>query len=370
MKRYIAFKQVDRLVAIATLSAVGLTWLLLVSLDAITAFMSQINDIGQGQYTLTRAVIYILLTIPRRCYELFGNAALIGGLLGLGALAASGELTALRAAGLSKLRICASVALALAMLTALVTFIGETLGPLGEQKAQALSIAAKAKEVALGKGGSLWARDGETVINAKRGHTREAAEGSTGGTVVLEDVRVFEFSADGHLSSLALAKTATHTQGEWSMQDVRRTQFGESSVTSTEEKTTHWVSGLDPHVLALSIIHPQYLSARDLARNIDYMRRNKQDASSFEQAYWGRVFYPINVLVLAFLAMPFAFGALRTGGLGKRLFLGMMLAVSFYFAQHAIVSMGAVYNANMIVVNALPALLLMMAGVMYFRRYA
>jgi len=100
------------------------------------------------------------------------------------------------------------------------------------------------------------------------------------------------------------------------------------------------------------------------------MRRNHQDASSYERAYWGRIFYPFNVLVLAFCAVPFAFGALRTCGFGKRLFVGMALAISYYFFQSAVVSMGAVYNMNLAWANALPSLLLALAAVVYFRRHA
>ena len=114
------------------------------------------------------------------------------------------------------------------------------------------------------------------------------------------------------------------------------------------------------------MIHPEYLSVRDLSRNIDYMQRNRQDASGYERAYWGRIFYPLNVLVLAFCAVPFAFGALRTGGLGKRLFVGMALAISYYFFQSAVVSMGAVYNFNLALANALPSLLLAAGGVSVF----
>jgi lipopolysaccharide export system permease protein len=133
---------------------------------------------------------------------------------------------------------------------------------------------------------------------------------------------------------------------------------------------TQWKSALDPDVLSKSMIHPEYLSARDLARNIDYMHRNRQDAGGYERAYWGRIFYPLNVLVLALCAVPFAFGALRTGGLGKRLFIGMTLAITYYFFQSAVVSMGAVYNFNLAVANALPSLLLALAAVIYFRRNA
>jgi lipopolysaccharide export system permease protein len=365
--RFTVFKKVDKLVALSVLGAVMLAWGFLVALDALNAFISEVNDVGTGQYTISKAVAYVLLTVPRRGYQFFGYASLIGGLLGMGMLASSGELTALRAAGLSKLRICLSVIFSLTVLTALVMLMGETIGPRGEQKAQALQMTAKAKDISIGKGGSLWARDGGNVINAKHGRTR-IKDGVA--TVELQDVRVFEFTPEGKLSALSLAKTAQHSGSEWTLQDVRRTEFSAGTAVSTTQAQAHWQSALDPNVLAVSMIHPEYLAASDLARNIEYMRRNHQDASSYEVAYWGRIFYPLNVLVLALCAVPFAFGMLRTGGLGKRLFLGMALAISFYFFQHAVVSMGAVYNFNLAIANALPSLLLAVLAAVYFRRHA
>jgi lipopolysaccharide export system permease protein len=362
-------KRVDRLVAIAVLSSVALTWLTIVGFDAFRIFIGELNDVGQGTYTLTKAIAYVLLTVPRRCYEMFSYSALIGGLLGLVGLAGSGELTALRAAGLSKLRICASVVFALTTLTAVVMLVGETIGPYGEQKAQALQLAAKSKDVALAKGGSLWARDGDTVINARRGRAR-------GGSVELSGVRVFEFDAEGRLESLALAERAVHSASTaqaastWTLYNVRRTNFGVDSATSTQKAEEHWESGLDPALLSLSIVQAQYMTLRDLSRNIFYLERNKQDASTFRQAYWERLFYPVSVLALAFCAVPFAFGALRSGGLAKRLFIGMVLALCFYFAQRAIVNMGAVYGVHPAIANLIPPTLLAVLAFGYFRRHA
>ena len=167
-------KRVDRLVAMAVLGAVLLTWAVLVSLDAFRVFVSELDDVGTGDYTLTKAAVYVLMTVPRRVYEMFGYAALIGSLLGLGGLANSGELTALRAAGLSKLRISASVALGLGVLTMLVAVLGETLAPVGDRRAQALLLSAKSSDVALARGGTLWARDGDNVIGARRARGRAA----------------------------------------------------------------------------------------------------------------------------------------------------------------------------------------------------
>ena len=130
--RQVIFKKVDKLVAISVLGAVLLAWGFLVGLDAFKIFLGEINDVGTGDYTLTKALVFTLLTVPRRAYQWFGYAALIGGLLGMGMLATSGELTALRAAGLSKFRICMSVILSLIVLTGLTMLMGETIAPRGE----------------------------------------------------------------------------------------------------------------------------------------------------------------------------------------------------------------------------------------------
>jgi lipopolysaccharide export system permease protein len=365
---HLRFKKVDKVVALSVIGAVLLAWLVVVALDAMMAFVNEINDVGTGDYTLAKAVAYILLTIPRRMYQYFAYGGLIGGLMGMGALAASGELTALRAAGMSKLRICASVVLALTVLTVFVAAEGELLAPRAQQKAEAMALTAKNRDVTIGKGGTLWARDGETVINAK--HARTHAKKGAPPVIELFDVRVFEFTPIGQLVALSIAKSATHENDQWTLHNVRRTEFAGRSATSTTEETKQWKSQLDPEVLAVSAIHPEYLSMADLSRNIDYNRRNQQDATTFELAYWGRVFYPLNVLVLAFCAVPFAFGQLRTGGLGKRLFMGMALAISYYFFQQSVVRMGAVYNFNLAVVNALPSLFLAVAAFVYFRRNA
>ena len=358
-------KRVDRLVAMAVLGAVAVAWATIVGLDAFRTFIFELNDIGQGQYTLARAAAYVLLTVPRRFYEMFGYAALIGALLGLGGLAGTGELTALRAAGLSKMRICASVVLGLGVLTLAVVLLGETLGPYGERKAQALQLAAKSRDVALARGGVLWARDGGSVIGARHGR----AHGGKG-EVDLDGVRVFEFDADGRLVALTLADKAVHVGGEWTLHDLRRTEFGEGSATSRKEASKQWQSTLDPGVLATSIIKPQYMTLRDLGQNIAALDRSQQDASTFRDAWWARVFYPLDLLVLVFCAMPFAFGTLRSGGLSKRLFIGIVLTIGFYLLQRAIVSIGAVYGLHPGFANLIPPLILIALAVGYFRRHA
>ena len=96
----------DKLVVRAVFGPLITVWAVLLAFNTILNFAAELDSLGKGDYKLTQVVLYIACTIPRRCYDLFPTAALIGSLLGLGGLAATSELTALRAAGISRSRIC------------------------------------------------------------------------------------------------------------------------------------------------------------------------------------------------------------------------------------------------------------------------
>jgi lipopolysaccharide export system permease protein len=358
-------KRVDRLVAISVLGSLLTVWLVLTGFDAVTQFLRQLGNVGKHGFTVTDAAVYVLVTFPRRAYEMFGNAALIGGLLGLGGLAGSGELTALRAAGLSRLRIAGSAAGVVAVLIIGVVIMGETVAPWGDQQAQAMQLRMRSGNLGMGTGSGLWARDGNDIINA-RGTTLKQSHGV--GKVQLSDVRVFTFADDGQINQFQWAKSAEHDGQQWILHGVRKTVLDKRGTHSTRLAKEPWHSSLNPQVLAQSVIQPQYLSMRDLRRNMDYLESNGESPGSYAVAFWGRALYPLNVLVLVLCAMPFAFGTLRSGGMGKRLFIGMLLAIGWYFMQQAMVNFGTVYGLSPLLANLLPAALLASAAWVYFRR--
>lgn len=362
--RFFTIKRVDWLIALSMLGAVLMTWLVLIGFHAGTQLMRQLAHVGRNGYTVTNAVLYVMVTLPRRAYEMFGNAALIGGLLGLGSLAATGELTALRAAGLSRLRIAGSAVGVVAILIVGVVILGETLAPWGDQQAQAMDL--RMRSGALGATSSgLWARDGDNIINA-RGAMLRVHDGIGG--VQLNDVRVFTLTADGQLSRFEHARMAEHDGHQWIMHDVRRSTLDAKGVHTTTLSTEPWKSSLNPQVLAQSAIQPQHLSMRSLRRNINYLKSNGESPASYAVAFWARVLYPLNVLVLVLCAMPFAFGTLRSGGLGKRIFIGILLAVGWYFLQRVIVNFAIVYGVDPMLANLLPATVLALSAWLYFRR--
>jgi lipopolysaccharide export system permease protein len=355
----------DLYVARVMLGTVLLTWAVLIGLDAVMAVVTELGDVGTGHYGFGSAVAVVALSIPRRAYMLFPTAAVIGALMGLGQLAASSELTALRALGLSRRRLSIAVAGSLAVLTALMVVNGETLGPWGEKRGDSLKASAKSNDMIVAQYSGLWAREGDTFLNAQTGQER-----GKGGDRYLElqGVRLYEFAKDGRLESIARASRAQHHSGGWLLHDVRRTWFDQRSVSETEAMEEHWASKLDETALAASISSPRYLPATELGRGIAYRKRNGLDASEYEEHYWGRWFYPLNVLALCLAAVPFAFGSLRSGGLGKRLFIGIVFALGFWLVQTQFVKLAGVYKFDYRLAYLIPPAIMLAVSATLFRR--
>ncbi len=347
------------------LATVLLTWTVLVGLDALMAVVAEFGDVGKGNYDFVGALTHVIYTVPRRAYTLFPTAAVIGTLMGLGQLAASSELTALRALGLSRRRLSVAVAGALTLLTLLMVANGETLAPWGQKRADGLKASAKSKDMIVAQYSGLWAREGDTFLNAQTGQEKNDGDKRW---LELRDVRLYEFADDGRLESIAQAGVAEHRSGQWMLRNVKRTYFEARSVNQTDVLEEKWESRLDPAALAASVARPRYLTAGELNSSINYRKRNGLEAGEYEEHYWGRWFYPLNVLALCLAAVPFAFGTLRSGGLGKRLFIGIVFSLAFWLLQTQFVKLAAVYHFDFRIAYLVPPLVLLALSAWLFRK--
>lgn len=355
----------DLYVGRVVLGTVLLVWAVLVGLDAVNAVASEADDIGKGSYSFGHVIANVAYTLPRRAYTMFPTAAVIGALMGLGQLATSSELIALRAVGLSRRRLSLSVAIALSLLTVFNVVGMETMGTWGQTQADNLKTSTTSSNLARAKYSGLWAREGNVFLNAQSGDER-IENGKP--WLELRDVRLYELAEDGRLASVAHAATAEHFEGTWLLKNVLRSTFHERSVSQEQLPGMRWESDLDPAALAATIARPRYMAAADLATSIEYRKRNGLDAREYEDIYWGRWFYPLNVLALCLAAIPFAFGSLRSGGLGKQLFLGILFALGFWLLQLQFSRLAGAFKFDYRIAYLLPPMLMLGVSAWLFRR--
>lgn len=359
----LTIKQVDWMLATTIAASVGIVLSVLIGFDTLLALINEFEDLGDGDYNLLSALVYVAYTVPRRIHENFVHGAVIGTLVGLGVLAGHGEITALRAAGLAKRRIALSCVATVGVLTAGIFLLGETLAPEGERWAQALEVQAKHRDYALSRDTGMWARDGDTVVNAKSVLVND-------GQLQMRDVRLFFFEPSGRLRAITRSDIAVHDDGAWRLESVRRFEFSDTRVEPHVVDSESWTSTLDPEVVSQGAIRERYQSMSALWESYRYLKANRLNTQAVESAFWSRLFSPLTTLALVFAITPFAFGALRSGGAGKRLFLGVVIAVSAYFLQRALINIAEVYDYSLPMINALPALILGTVGWLYYRRHA
>lgn len=355
--------RLDLLVLKAVVPAVLLSWLVFVGFDTLMALLNELDEVGIGDYDLTRVLEYIALTVPRRMYQMFSTAAVVGSMLGLGALAARSELVALQAAGASRLRIGVANVLAVGCLLVAALVLGEWIGPRADRMAADLSAQSKSQGIAFG-GSGLWLRDGDAVWNAKR------VVVSGPGQVELWEVWRYQFGADARIQEVIKAERASYRGDSFELIGAVRDRLSDAGVDSAKEDSATVATLLDPGLIESHTVRPRQQATRDLLETIRYARINRLDALAFESALWYRVFYPLVALALAFAATPFAFGNLRSGGLGQRLLLGMALGIGFFFGQRTLINIAETNRDGLILVNALPPLLLIVVTVWALRRPA
>lgn len=348
----------DRYIAKTVLISTLLALLILSALDTFFAFVAEIGDIGHGDYGVAQALQFIALTLPGRIHQLFPMAALLGCLMGLGALASNNELVVMRASGMSITRLIRSVAQAGLVLLVMAALLGEYVAPASEQLAQSQRALAMTRQIVMKSSYGFWARDGKRFVNIRQ----ILPESHLGG------VSIYEFDANNRLLSSTYAAMATYDGKQWLLQDIQQSLIGMDSVTTRHFAQSVWPSLLTPNLLKVVSVKPEDLSARDLHKYIDYLRKNKLDTQRFEQAFWARLIEPLAGMVMLVLAVPFALGTVRKVGAGQRILIGTLIGMAFYLLNQTVGQFGQVYGFNPLLSASLPTLLFLMLGIVLLRR--
>lgn len=83
--------KLDRYIGSSVFMAILAVLGIILGLATLFAFIDEMGDVSDT-YTLADVLSYVLLTAPRRLYDMLPMAALIGCLIGLGSLASHSEL--------------------------------------------------------------------------------------------------------------------------------------------------------------------------------------------------------------------------------------------------------------------------------------
>ncbi len=345
-------KILDRYIfrTVATTTLVALLVLLL--LEFFLSLLVELEDVGKGHYDFLAAFRYLLLIQPQRLYEMFPLALLVGGLLGMGALASGSELIVMRAAGLSLTRLAGSALQTGLLLSLAVLVLGEFVAPPLEQMASEQRAAAKSESMAIRGGRGFWARDGDYFI-----HVRAVLPG-----VRLMDIQTFKIGPDARLESIVAAQGARHVEGRWLLEGINYSLLNGDQVRTEHLSSLEVASAISPRILDVLASNPSELSIRDLLVYVDYLERNGLDAEDYRLVLWRKLLAPLAYMAMLVVGMPFVFGPQRSGSVGQRLLVGLMLGLVFFLSNYLLGNVVLLYGFPPLVGASLPTLLFLAGG--------
>jgi lipopolysaccharide export system permease protein len=325
-------KTLTRYIGRELLAAILLIFAALVMLFAFFDLIHELGDVGRGSYTISTALLYVALQLPSRMYELFPVAALIGTLFAMSQLVANSEYTVMRASGASLMQITWAL-VRIGIPLAAVTFLaGEFVAPPAERLAQQIRAPATGdlpRIVAQQFQSGFWFKQDLAFANI-RGVLAD---------MTLVGVRIYEFDRDLRLATVRVAESGTFAgNGQWHLAKVRTTEISAAGATLAEADTWTWDTVLKPSLLTVFQVAPERLELNTLYDNIRVL--GNQKTSRFEIAFWNKVFYPVAVVVMMLLALPFAYFQRRSGGIGFRIFAGTMLGLAFFLLGRLFTNLG------------------------------
>jgi lipopolysaccharide export system permease protein len=344
-------RTLDRYVANTVWNAVLMVLLVILSLDTVSDLVDQTADL-RSRYSIGQALIYVTLKIPGSAVDYLGFAALIGCLIGVGTLANRSEITVIRGAGVSKLRLFWTVLKPVLVMVIGAMLIAEYLAPNLEQIAESRKDLLRGDQAQVQETG-LWIQDEDEFVHANAVYP--------GG--VLFGLARYQVN-DNQLERISFAERASYQGSYWLEEGVVETRIGEESTTATNLLTRRWETDLTPDLLNMASLNPDQLSIADLQAYSLYLGQGNPLAGRYQVALWQQLLLPFSVAALVLVGLSFVYGSNRQAAMGQRIFLGVIIAIVFQVAQDILGPASVIWGFPAWLAVSIPILITAVGGLL------
>ncbi|EKO3441803.1 LPS export ABC transporter permease LptG [Vibrio fluvialis] len=353
------FKILDWYIGRTIIATTILVLTTFIGLSGIIKYVEQLRKVGNGTYDLIQALLFVVLSIPRDIEMFFPMAALLGALIGLGALAASSELVVMQAAGFSKLDIGLSVLKTAVPLMIIITLLGEWGAPQAQKAARDLRAFATSGGQILSVRTGVWARDANDFIFIGKIDDNH-----------LYGLNMWRFDEQKQLRTVIFAKQVDYLgENEWMMKNVEVTDMNNDVVITKQSLPQYsWETSLAPDKLAVVTVKPEELALSGLYDYVHYLKASEQDASRYELAFWRKITQPFSIAVMMLMALSFIFGPLRSVTMGARILSGVIAGFTFYISSEFFGPLSLVYGIPPVFGAVAPSLVFLTIALLLLRR--
>lgn len=360
-------RKIDRYIGVSFLAGCVPVLLLLLTLFSFLSLSEELEDVGDGAYELVDALLVVAYTLPALAVDLLPVTVLLGGLLGLGALANNLELISMRAAAISPVRIAVPVVQLALALIALVILLQNLVIPKVEYSA------AQLRARTLMEPAQPGLQQEEGVTSNTEFWTRNKNQFIRIGLVQpdrsLANVEIYQFDQQGHLAKIVQTPTAELLQGNtWLLHQVSETELDAAHSRTQVLDTLLWDALLSEEQTRTLITPASSLAPADLWKLIQRLEDNNMNSESHRVIFWKQMSIPAGLLGMALLALPFLLGSTRSVSVGQRITMGGLIGITYYLVQQISGHLAGIMQWNAALTVLAPGFLILGIAVFLLRR--
>lgn len=293
---------------------------------------------------LPAAVEIFIWQIPGMVVLVIPMALLLGTLLAVQRLSADSELTAMKAGGISFVRIVSALLIA-GLIVSLVDYIvQEEVVPFAASQVAAITDQAISHTSAFNQ---------DLTVSAKLpggGRQVTIATGYEKHSQALLNVTLVQYDAANDPLQIVFAKRADFQSNQWLLNDVSAYRFNPDGTTISEPHVAEQqiAIGERPADIVERLTHsdPDSMSRAQIAALIDTGQLTGNGLRKYQVAFHEKLARPFACFVFVLIAIPYGIRAMRGTGSGASLGFGLAVAIAFiyyvvltifsYFAQNFI----------------------------------
>ena len=306
-----------------------LTASILISINLLIIFLSELKNLGVHEYTLSIIFQYILFLIPQNFLDIFPYALLIGSMIAFGSMAYHSEIIAINSHGIGIRKTILVIMFQTFILSSLFTFFGNHISP--ELSTQALEI----KNSALKKNSKnqdIWFKGKGYIINAKSMITNKH----------LENIEIINIS-DGNIISILTAELAIYNI-DWVLKEIKIINIEKNKISYKESQIISSDKFIPSQILKSKFNKKRYNSIQDLYGNIVFYNDSGLYYEDYKVIFWQKTLLPFSCCIIVFIGIPFLFTRVRSTDQSQKIIFGILFGITYFVISSIIINISLILN--------------------------
>ena len=206
--------------------------------------------------------------------------------------------------------------------------------------------------------GGFWIRDGSNFINVKRN-----IDGA-----IFSGITVIEVNKLNKIERVIKAKSASFDGNSIDMNNSEIFSIDDSNfidnISLKERNYYNKTVSFDQDLIDSLEKEPKDLTTMTIVKQIQFLTDNKLRSGVFEVELYKRLGKPVSLLAMILIAMLFIFGSTRTVTLGRKIFLGVAIGLTFELISRISGALSLSYEFSPFLSSFIPPLLAIIIAVM------